>query len=206
MKTKICTKCKESKPLECFHKNKGRKDGVQGHCKLCVKIAKHHRIQSGYYVTYYQQNKNKIKKWTANYYQRNKKKCSKKERLRRQTDINFLLKCRLRSRISNALKGNHKSARTEILLGCSTPQFKVYIENQFKPGMAWKNYGAIWHLDHIIPCASFDMSKPEDQRKCFHHTNYQPLWATTAVARARGDMTSIGNLEKGDSMPHNILK
>jgi len=42
--------------------------------------------------------------------------------------------------------------------------------------MNFDNYGK-WHLDHIKPCASFDLSKPEEQQKCFHYTNLQPLWA-----------------------------
>ena len=33
------------------------------------------------------------------------------------------------------------------------------------------------HIDHIKPCSSFDLSKPEEQKKCFHFTNLQPLWA-----------------------------
>lgn len=41
--------------------------------------------------------------------------------------------------------------------------------------MTWQNYGQ-WHVDHIRPCASFDLSKPEEQRACFHYANLQPLW------------------------------
>ena len=26
-------------------------------------------------------------------------------------------------------------------------------------------------------CASFDLTKPEEQKKCFHYINLQPLWA-----------------------------
>ena len=42
--------------------------------------------------------------------------------------------------------------------------------------MSWNNYGK-WHVDHIRPCIDFDLSKPEEQQKCFHYTNLQPLWA-----------------------------
>jgi len=49
---------------------------------------------------------------------------------------------------------------------------------QFKPGMTWDNYGYYgWHIDHKVPCSNFDLSKPEEQYKCFHYTNLQPLWA-----------------------------
>ena len=42
--------------------------------------------------------------------------------------------------------------------------------------MSWDNYGD-WHIDHIRPCCSFDLSKIEEQEKCFHYSNLQPLWA-----------------------------
>jgi len=32
------------------------------------------------------------------------------------------------------------------------------------------------HIDHIIPCAVFDMSDPAQQRECFNFSNLQPLW------------------------------
>jgi hypothetical protein len=63
--------------------------------------------------------------------------------------------------------------------------------------MTWENYGSAWDVDHIRPCSSFDLTKPEEQAICFHYTNLQPLWKTTEIARAHGDMVSIGNIEKG---------
>ena len=35
MKTKICSKCKEEKPIEDFSKRKPSKDGLQARCKTC---------------------------------------------------------------------------------------------------------------------------------------------------------------------------
>ena len=61
-------------------------------------------------------------------------------------------------------------------MGCSIEFLKEYLEKQFKSGMNWDNYGE-WHVDHIIPCVSFDLSDPEQQKKCFYYTNLQPLWA-----------------------------
>lgn len=92
----------------------------------------------------------------------------------------FMLVSALRTRIRTALKRGGRPAskwtRTSELLGC-TPQFlKLHIERQFVPGMTWENRSA-WHVDHIIPCSAFDLTDPEQQKKCFHYTNLQPLWA-----------------------------
>lgn len=81
----------------------------------------------------------------------------------------------IRSRIISVIKGKKKSARTVELLGCSIEHLRSHLQGMFKKGMNWNNHGE-WEIDHIMPCASFDMSKPEHQRLCFHYTNLQPLW------------------------------
>ncbi|NBQ17559.1 hypothetical protein EBU24_04530 [bacterium] len=74
--------------------------------------------------------------------------------------------------------GIGKSKHTMELLGCSIEELKIYLEKQFVKGMCWNNYGKKgWHIDHILPCASFDLTDPEQQKICFHYTNLQPLWA-----------------------------
>ena len=95
---------------------------------------------------------------------------------RYHTNINYRLAQLLRRRLRHAIKENIKYINSKLLLGCSIDYLKKYLENKFKPGMSWNNHGK-WHIDHIKPCASFDLSKPEEQRKCFHYTNLQPLWA-----------------------------
>ncbi len=72
-----------------------------------------------------------------------------------------------------------KCARTSNLIGCSFSDLKCHLESQFSDGMTWKNYGIDgWHIDHLVPIASFDMMNPAEQRRCFHFSNLQPLWAT----------------------------
>lgn len=85
-----------------------------------------------------------------------------------------------RSRTNDAIKrcGASKSSKTLELLGCSLKSLKSYIESKFLDGMNWDNYGYHgWHIDHIRPCCSFDLTDPEQQKQCFHYTNLQPLWA-----------------------------
>ncbi len=101
-------------------------------------------------------------------------------RLRRATNIEFKIKDTLRSSLSKTLRKNTASKHSSVmkLLGCSIKDFRIYIESKFEVGMSWKNYGRIgWHLDHIMPCAIFDLSKPEHQKRCFHFSNMQPMWA-----------------------------
>jgi hypothetical protein len=82
----------------------------------------------------------------------------------------------LRNRILKVLKGRNKSKSTLKLLGCTIEFLKNHLESKFTKGMSFSNYGK-WHIDHIRPCASFDLSKSSEQHKCFHYTNLQPLWA-----------------------------
>ena len=41
-----------------------------------------------------------------------------------------------------------------------------------------------WHIDHIIPVARFDLTDAEQQRRCFHYSNLQPLWAADNLAKS----------------------
>jgi hypothetical protein len=101
------------------------------------------------------------------------------ERNRRETNINARVSSNLRTRIYLALRKNWKSGRTISLLGCSIDSFKIYLESRFEVGMSWENYGNRndqWSVDHIVPCALFDLSKSAHQRRCFHFSNLQPMW------------------------------
>ena len=105
-------------------------------------------------------------------------------------DPNWRLKKNLRRRILLALKGNNKSKNTMKLLGCSIEELWQHLESKFQLGMTRNNHGK-WHIDHIKPCASFDLSDPEQQKICFHYTNLQPLW-------------SIDNIKKSDKYEKEI--
>lgn len=111
----------------------------------------------------------------------------RKERL--ETDPAFKMIMNIRRRQAIALEGNRKAATTMKLLGCTAEHARAHIEGQFTEGMSWDKYGMHgFHIDHIIPLASFDLSDPEQQRQALHYTNLQPLWAKD-------------NLRKGDKLP-----
>jgi hypothetical protein len=95
----------------------------------------------------------------------------------------FVILCRLRARVRGALKNNalgktNKSASTKKLLGCTVSELKEIFTGMFTRGMTWKKFlaGEI-HIDHILPCVSFDLRKKSEQARCFHYKNLQPLWA-----------------------------
>lgn len=97
-----------------------------------------------------------------------------------------------RARIGRHLRGKGKSQATADLLGAPIEYVRKHIEGQFRDGMSWANYGRgwagakQWHLDHIQPLASFDLTDPKQLAVACHYTNLQPLWA-------------VENLKKGAS-------
>ena len=85
-----------------------------------------------------------------------------------------------------ALKGSYKAAPSLKLTGAPSWEFVwEHLKSTFKEGMTRDNHGSVWHIDHIIPCSSFDLTKPEEQQKCFHYTNLQPLWALENLKKGR---------------------
>ena len=97
---------------------------------------------------------------------------------RSRNDMSFRITGSLRARVRSAIinQGGEKSIKTMRLVGCSVSELRNYLEKQFTQGMTWENYGD-WHIDHIKPCASFNLEKEQDQLKCFNFKNLQPLWS-----------------------------
>lgn len=123
-------------------------------------------------------------------------KCNEKRRISLKNSIELRLLANLRTRIYQALKGINKSKRTLELLGFTSKNFRHHLESQFKEGMTWENYGTgwngkgmkEWHVDHIKPCVSFDLTDPKQQKECFNYKNLQPLWATENFRKSDKDI------------------
>lgn len=98
----------------------------------------------------------------------------------------FKLRSKLASLINTSIRKQFgaKACKTTRLIGCTVEELRHHLEAQFADGMSWDNYGRNgWHVDHIRPCASFDLTDPEQQRQCFHYTNLQPLWAADNIRK-----------------------
>lgn len=182
MDTKICNKCQRELPVSQFHKRNNRPSGYIHQCKECRSIYRKKQskeYKSQYYLRYKDRQKElqKLNKDKIN--------ARKRERVkeRRQIDIDYKIKTNLRSRIYKAIKRNSKSESSMLLIGCSVEELKVYLSKMFKEGMSWDNYGE-WHIDHIKPCASFDLSDTAQQKECFHYSNLQPLWAIENIKKS----------------------
>ena len=207
--TKTCTKCGEEKlaTLEFFHK---RGNGLRSQCKVCnnercrqwrllniEKVRKDDVIRS---IRYRQKNKEKVQKYQQEYYIKNREKklemvkkwskdnkneINKRRRQRHRKNPNIRLINNMRSTVRKALQGKKKIDSTFNLIGCTIEEL-----SQFTEGMSWENYGNPkrdhsegWHIDHIRPCSSFDLSDPDAQRQCFHYTNLQPLWGLENISK-----------------------
>jgi hypothetical protein len=82
-------------------------------------------------------------------------------------------------KVSHALRnGKHSSKKKNKYLGFTAYELRKHMENQFKPGMSWDNYGE-WEVDHIIPISAFHYESVNDPgfKQCWALANLQPLWS-----------------------------
>ena len=205
MSTKTCKgSCGETKNVTEFSvRKKGSTYGYRNQCKKCrcnqaKKYYEEHKEERNEYSKKYheehreelnqkhkeycEKNKERIEQVRKEYREVHRKELSAQsveyERQRRKTDPMKKLKKTLRSRIYNAIHRQYgeKANSSMELIGCTIQEVRKHIESQFVEGMTWDNHGE-WHVDHIRPCVSFNLEDPEEQKKCFHFTNLQPLWA-----------------------------
>lgn len=197
---KKCNKCQEYKDIKSF-----RIINIKYTSNMCsdctYKYHKEWRRQNPEKTKQYQEshaidiqiwrNSERGKEYRKNYWANPdfKKRRNIKRKERFDSDILYKLQHNLRSRMHGALKckNNKKFLKSFQLIGCSAEELKKHLESKFLDGMNWGNYGFgddKWHIDHIIPCDSFDLSKESEQKKCFHWTNLQPLWQPLNLSKS----------------------
>lgn len=178
-----CSKCSQLLDESCFSKRPDRHRGYKSSCKSCNKkyrdsASEHISAQKKAYHSRPEVIIRRRARWKI-YHAR-----------KMESDPQYRAMYNYRRRVQAAFKlaKAGKSASLQELVGCSWATYVSHIESQFSPGMDWKDNGKIWQVDHIKPCASFDLTKIEQQKQCFHYTNLQPLWA-------------VDNLKKGSKFP-----
>ena len=144
--------------------------------------------QKEYNQKYYEENRERLIAASNQYYADNtedvKKRIYDRYRDRIASDPIFKMVCYMRSRVRNAIYNQFasKTCSTFDLVGCEPKDLKKHLEDQFREGMTWDNYGE-WHVDHIRPCDSFNLSFDSERKECFHFSNLQPLWANENLTK-----------------------
>jgi len=161
------------KTLQQYHQKKAKQYYYENIEKHKEKNRLWHKRNSEYAANHSRQyrkdNKSKNRKYARKYY-----------KTIRKNDFNYIFAQGIRDRIRKALKAQraNKNNTTCELTGCDRTELRKYLESLFTEGMSWDNQGRNgWHIDHIRPCVSFDLTDPEQQKICFHYSNLQPLWA-----------------------------
>lgn len=209
---KCCSKCKEIKPLEEFSKYK---ETTRLWCRVCCSVHNKNyynnsdnrekerlRKRANYLknkdklleisAQYKKTNADKIREYHKRYYKENKERISsrkdvvnKRVRERYANDASFKITKVLRSRLTEAIKNNHRSGSAIQDLGCTIEELKLYLESKFQPGMTWDNWGKYgWHIDHVVPLSAFDLTDPVQLKQACHYTNLQPLWAADNLSKS----------------------
>jgi hypothetical protein len=213
MEQKICKECEQNLFNSEFHKCKGGKLGTRSICKECTKRKRQGDSKEYYYKNkerllnqkkeYYENRKEQIKEKNKKRYYENqiKYQTSARDRYHKSNpDHRRMIKntyyhnkrknnpCdKIRQNLSRRIRDFIKkdNITTQDLLGCSFEEFQKYLESLFLSGMNWENYGVHgWHIDHIIPCDSFDLSNSNQIKQCFHFSNLQPLWAKDNIKKS----------------------
>jgi len=208
--SKICSKCIVEKDLVEFrHRKYGKNNHLYGPTSHCLKCEDEYNTKYAEKmrgkrppkpIDQYLKNKKYMrdkykndpvyreKYLIRNREQKRTEKYKEKIRIQRakwlENPTNRIAK-NMRDRMRSALKGTSKLESTRNMTGIPFEDLKMYLESKFIDNMSWDNYGKNgWHIDHIIPCSLFDMTKPEHQRMCFYYKNLQPMWASDNISKS----------------------
>ena len=131
---------------------------------------------------YWIDNKEKINEQRKEYRVNNKEKIQKYHReyykIKLKINPNFKLNRSMGYGIWDSLRGNKNGKHWETFVDYTQEDLRVHLENQFKDGMTWENYGK-WQVDHKIPKSIFNITtaKSKGFKKCWNLNNLQPMWA-----------------------------
>jgi len=113
-----------------------------------------------------------------------------------KTNPNYMLAKKFRNIIYHAIVRNTCILKAENLLGCSIAFYRNYLSTKFIEDMSWDNYGK-WHIDHIIPLFSFDLSKEDQVKIALNFKNTQPIWPRNNIKKRDLDVLLYKNNSGG---------
>ena len=180
--SKLCKRCNKVQLIAEFKHKKT-------HCYTCQKLdsrnwkAKNKDRVKEYNTEYKAEHKEEISVYNSKYNIENRAEIQKRStanmaRLKKENP-SFKIACNMRSRMTDAFKSYNtkikKCDHTKAILGCSMAFLCEWFSFRFTVDMNFKNYGTLWHMDHVVPCCRFDLTDDDEQRKCFHWTNLKPM-------------------------------
>lgn len=142
---------------------------------------------------WYQSNKQRRAELSRKWYELNRAKIKSKRKTEEYRERSRAwLREHLRKNPALKLQRNVTTVISEVLRDGGTPgafrhlpyipaQLKRHVERQLLKGMTWENYGAEWHLDHILPVACFTIDHTDPKncaefQACWSLSNLRPLW------------------------------
>lgn len=152
--------------------------------------------QKEYMKTYHKDKEDYEKEYRTERYINNRERFLKERRdytIKNRNNIIHRIVTSQRGRYCKLVPVQHRYNPLLKIIGCSKEEFKEHIESLFDETMSWELFlDNKIHLDHIVPCAYFDLTKEEDQNICFNYRNIQPLHYKD-------------NIKKRNSLPNNHL-
>lgn len=175
MTTQECRVCHKIKSLTDFLGKSSSLTGYDTKCKDCFNnYQKQYRKKKNNALEYYYRNKDKCKQKTNNYSKNNRDIRNEIQRnwrkKQRETNPSYKIWQNARKRIWKVLHVK-KPTTTDKLIGTSPIMFKLWLSFTFSDKMNWDNYGSYWHIEHVIPIATYDLNDEKNIYKAFHWTN-----------------------------------
>ena len=167
---KKCKYCNLIKTEDNFRHNRLR-------CKDCEKNHgreyRHSDIGKENSKKWVNENRERMTELQSNWFQNNKNIINGKLNERRKNDPIYKFIINQRTRIRTALENKQK--KTIEYLGCNSEQFFHWISYKLKENFTYENHGRVWHIDHVIPIANFNLHDEDEQLIAFNWRNTMPL-------------------------------
>jgi hypothetical protein len=152
-----CGKCKVNLPLTLFKKK--RDETYQKTCNNCLEVVKRCKNKS---ICEHERQKSRCKFCNPNGH------------------LSYIV-C---NSIKNALGSNMTRPPLEYL-GIDIESYRKYIEDHFRKGMSWDNYGE-WEIGRIVPLkypVNNQAPALEDVIERLHYSNTRPIWSADNHSR-----------------------